>query len=187
LTAYAYAAPVAPIGDDAHRSTFRSGKGERMARHNRRHRQYIDALRTTSLFRECDRSELRLIASLVTPLTVPAGRVLTYQGRVGNECFVVLGGQAVVECDGSIVGHAVAGSVVGELALMDECRRTTTVTAATEMDVLVISRTEFRSLRALGVDSVEKRFSTVAAEHRASLRRVSTEREPAEMTAAPRV
>jgi CRP-like cAMP-binding protein len=179
-----YAAPAGPIGDDADRSSVPAGEGQRMARHNRQHRQYMDTLRTTSLFQECGRSELRLIASLVTPLTVSAGRVLTRQGHVGNECFVVVGGQAVVECNGCIVGHAVAGSVVGELALMDECRRTTTVTAATDMDILVISRTEFRALHALGVESIDERLDAVAAEHRATLRRVTTAREPAGTPAA---
>jgi voltage-gated potassium channel len=159
-----------------------------MSRFNRRHRQYIDSLQGVTLFSECNAAELRLVASLLTPITVRSGRVLARQGELGRECFVIVSGHAVVEHDGAIVGHAVAGSIVGELALMGERRRTATVTAATEMSVLAMSQTEFASLRALGITSLDRQLEATAAEHRAALHRVTTtpapssaENDPAEV------
>jgi CRP-like cAMP-binding protein len=142
-----------------------------MKRRKYHDRKYLERLRATPVFAECSLDELRPVAALVTEIRVPAGRVLTIQGRAGHECFVVLEGQAVVERDGMIVGTAVPGSVVGELALLDGGYRTATVTAATEMDVLVMSQTEFASLRALGARSIEHGLARAAGAHRAALAR----------------
>ena len=110
-----------------------------MWRRNHHTRQFIDRLRTTSLFCDCSENELRLIASLLTEVWLTAGRVLTRQDTVGSECFIILSGHTVVEHNGALVGHAVAGSVVGELALMGAITRTATVTAATDVQLLVMS------------------------------------------------
>ena len=85
-----------------------------MWRRNHHTRQFTDRLRETSLFCDCSENELRLIASLLTEVWLRAGRVLTRQDSVGCECFIIMSGHAVVEHDGALVGHAVAGSVVGD-------------------------------------------------------------------------
>ena len=144
-----------------------------MKRRNRQNRKFTEQLRSTSLFGDCSKNELRLAASLMTGVTLPAGCVITQQGAAGYECFVLLSGQAVVERDGVIVGHAVAGSIVGELALLGDVSRTATVTTATDADVLVMSRTEFAALRALGIRGLGQRLAVAAAEHRDALERVS--------------
>jgi CRP-like cAMP-binding protein len=144
-----------------------------MWRRNHHTRNFTDQLRGTTLFGDCSERELRLIASLLTEVWLTAGRVLTRQGHVGNECFIILSGHAVVEHNGALVGHAVAGSVVGELALMGEITRTATVTAATDLQVLVMSRTEFATLRGLGIHSIDSRLEAVAADHRAGLARAT--------------
>jgi CRP-like cAMP-binding protein len=143
-----------------------------MKRRKHHDEKYLERLREAPVFAECSLDELRRVAGLVTEITVPEGRVLTRQGIVGHQCFVVLEGQAVVEQGGMIVGTAVPGSVVGELALLDGTRRTATVTAATDMEVLVMSQTEFASLRALGARSVDDGFRRAAGAHRAALARV---------------
>ncbi len=156
-----------------------------MWRRNHHTRAFIDRLRDTTLFGDCSERELRLVASLLTEVWLTAGRVLTHQDHVGNECFVILSGHTVVEHNGALVGHAVAGSVVGELALMGEITRTATVTAATDLQLLVMSRTEFATLRGLGIHSIGRRLEAVAAEHRAGLAQAAaqpTESTPSEST-----
>ena len=104
---------------------------------------HLVELAALDLFRGCSARELRVIDQLATVLDVPAGRVLCQKGEPGRECFVVLAGVAVVHEDSgySTVGP---GSTVGELALLSpEGRRTASVTAATDMTVLVLSRSEF--------------------------------------------
>ena len=122
-----------------------------MSRNKRANRKYIDRLGRVEFFSECSQRELRVIASFCTPIEVRAGRVLTLQGADGRECFVVMQGHAVVERNGVIIGHVVDGSIIGEIALLGDGVRTATVTAATRMTLLVMSRSEFGALRGLGV------------------------------------
>jgi CRP/FNR family transcriptional regulator, cyclic AMP receptor protein len=140
-----------------------------MKRRNSRKRKFTEQLRSTSLFCDCSEDELRLAASLMTEVTLAAGCVVVQQSFTGYECFILLTGQAVVERDGVIVGHAVAGSIVGELALMGEISHSATVTAVTDLDVLVMSRTEFAAMRALGTRCIGPRIDAAAAEHRNAL------------------
>ena len=140
-----------------------------MLRRHQYSRTVIERLRSTSLFRDCSEKELRIASSLVTDVAIDAGRVLTRQGTIGNECFVLLQGQAIVERSGAIVGHAVAGSIVGEIAVLHDVTRTATVICATDVRALVMSRAEVASLRSLGLRGFEGRLNAAAAEHLAAL------------------
>jgi hypothetical protein len=128
-----------------------------------------DTIRATSLFRDCSKAELRAVSRLVTMVDVPAGRVLMFEGDAGRECFVIVSGQAVVERGGVMLGHAIDGAVVGELAVMDGGRRAATVTAATPMRLLVMSLVEFRTLCSYGMPSVMAHLDEAAAAHRSSV------------------
>ena len=139
----------------------------------RRHefsRTAIERLRSTSLFCDCSERELRRASSLVTDVEIGAGRLLTRQGTVGNECFVLLQGQAIVERSGAIVGHAVAGSIVGEIAVLHGVSRTATVICATDVRAIVMSRAEVASLRSLGLCGFEARLNAAAQEHLTALK-----------------
>ena len=138
----------------------------------RENRKYIERLASAQLFAQCTPRELRAIASLCTPVTVRAGRVLTRQGSRGDQCFVVMQGHAVVERDGVIVAHVVDGSIVGELALLSHGERTATVTAATNMELLVMTYSEFAALRALGIcTSIRQTLDEIARDRLELLQR----------------
>lgn len=107
---------------------------------------HLQHLASVPLFATCSRRELQRIARSSDELTVPAGRVLTKQGDLGHECFVIVEGTVSVERNGSAVATLGPGSCVGELALLDRGPRTATVTAATELTVLVMTPAAFRSL-----------------------------------------
>ena len=140
-----------------------------MLRRHHYSRTVIERLRSTSLFRDCSDRELQRASSLVTEMSIGAGRVLTRQGTIGNECFVLMQGQAVIERSGAILGHAVAGSIVGEIAVLHDVTRTATVICATDVRVLVMSRAEVASLRSLGLRGVEEHLNEAAREHLTAL------------------
>jgi CRP/FNR family transcriptional regulator, cyclic AMP receptor protein len=106
---------------------------------------YIDHLANIPLFNSLSRKELTLLAKLCDEITVPAGKVLMKQGTVGYECFVIVEGSALVERDGRGITTLGPGSYFGELALLDKGPRSATVTAATDMTVLVMGPREFSS------------------------------------------
>jgi len=98
------------------------------------------------LFADCTPRELRRIDSLAATLTVAAGRVLCHRGDIGRECFVVLDGRVDVDTNSRhyTVGR---GALLGEIALLiPKGRRTATVTALSDVTVLVFTRTEFAQL-----------------------------------------
>jgi CRP/FNR family transcriptional regulator, cyclic AMP receptor protein len=109
-------------------------------------RHVIEMLRTVPLFQGASTTELRSIARLGTRIRVHPGTALTTQGRRGSECFLVMSGTATCVVDGEQVAQFGSGDFFGELALLGHTPRTATVTAETDMDVVVFSETEFRTL-----------------------------------------
>jgi CRP/FNR family cyclic AMP-dependent transcriptional regulator len=106
-------------------------------------RAYLDHLRNVPLFSSCSTKELQTIAKATDELTVPAGHVLTDQGQMGREAFVIVDGSATVKRNGKKVATLGPGSVVGELSLLDHGPRTATVTTDTDTTVLVIEQRHF--------------------------------------------
>ena len=99
-----------------------------------------------ALFADCTNRELRRIDTLSTVMTKKAGHVLCRRGEIGRECFVLLDGQVDVDTNGR---HCAvdAGAPVGEIALLiTNGRRSATVTAVTDVTLLVFSRVEFTEL-----------------------------------------
>ena len=108
----------------------------------------LKRLAKVPLFAECSKSELGRIAALADELEVPAGRVLMRQGEDGHECFVILSGRARVSFRGKrgtmVLG---TGDAFGEMALLQpRGKRSATVTAENDMDVLVLTSRQFASL-----------------------------------------
>ncbi|WP_426567021.1 cyclic nucleotide-binding domain-containing protein [Angustibacter sp. McL0619] len=66
-----------------------------------------------------------------------AGEVLTRQGELGDELYLLLDGVLSVDVDGRAVAEVGPGAVLGERALLEQGRRTSTLTAVTPVRVAV--------------------------------------------------
>ena len=106
----------------------------------------IELLRNVPLFSACSKRDLGRIAALVDEIDVPEGRVLTRQGEPGRECFVIAEGQASAALRGSTTASLGPGAVVGEMSLLDQGPRSATVTATTDMHLLVLTSRGFSAL-----------------------------------------
>lgn len=109
-------------------------------------RGVTDAMRAMPLFEGCSEHELRAVVRMGTTISLDAGYILTRQGRRGYEFFVVVEGEASCHIDGVVVASFSAGDFFGEIGLAQNRPRTATVTATTEMKVLVIDCREFGAL-----------------------------------------
>lgn len=69
-----------------------------------------------------------------------AGDTLTRQGEPGDELYLVLDGVLVVDVDGKALAELGPGAVLGERALLEGGRRTSTLTAVTAVAVAVAAR-----------------------------------------------
>jgi CRP/FNR family transcriptional regulator, cyclic AMP receptor protein len=123
----------------------------------------IRLLSGVALFSPCRKHELKRIAALVDEIEAPKGKTLAREGDYGAEFFVVVEGTAIAKRRGRKVGTIGPGSFFGELALLDQGPRAATVTAETDMHLLVLTSRAFSSL-VDDVPSVSRRILRGMAE-----------------------
>jgi CRP-like cAMP-binding protein len=103
-------------------------------------------LKSVPFFSGMSKGELAAIAQQTDEVDVPAGKVLAREGDFGDEFFMIDAGTAEVTRGGEAIAELGAGDFFGEMALLEEDRRTATVTAKTPMSLIVMTRSNFRSL-----------------------------------------
>lgn len=106
----------------------------------------LELLRNVSLFSACSKANLSRIASLTDQVTVSSGKVLTRQGQPGWEAFVIIEGKAKASMRGRPGVQLGPGAFFGEMSLLDGGPRSATVTADTDMQLLVLDSRNFSSL-----------------------------------------
>ena len=106
----------------------------------------LELLGEIPLFAGCSKSDLRRIASLADELDVAEGQVMTRQGEPGTECFVIVEGRARATMRGRRSTPMGPGAIIGEISLVDQGPRSATVTAETDMIVLVLTSRGFWTL-----------------------------------------
>lgn len=105
-----------------------------------------DWLASVPFFSGFDASTLKSASQLGEKQQVEAGAVLIDQGRVGDACYVIVDGNAMVQMNGEYVTTVGAGSMVGEMALIEYRPRNASVIAETAMTLVAFGTKEFRAL-----------------------------------------
>jgi CRP-like cAMP-binding protein len=103
-------------------------------------------LRDVPFFSRLSKRELATVAQLTDELDIDAGHVLAREGDSGQEFFVIIDGTAEVLRGDAPIAELGPGEFFGEMALLDEDRRTATVRAISAMKVLVMTRNSFRTI-----------------------------------------
>jgi CRP-like cAMP-binding protein len=106
-----------------------------------------DPLGAVPLFADLSSREREQLRSFMTPAHVAPGKVLTEQGSLGREFFIIVEGTASVTRDGEVIGSLGAGDTFGEVALLgDDVLRSATVTATSAMELEVMTPGEMRDM-----------------------------------------
>ena len=103
-------------------------------------------LRRVPLFQECTEEELRRIAEMARIVESPDGTVLTEIGKPGDSFFFLIDGRVSVQ---TVAGGGEAlhpGDFFGEMSLLDGEPRSATVSATTDVRLLVVDRFHFWQL-----------------------------------------
>jgi CRP-like cAMP-binding protein len=103
-------------------------------------------LKSIPLFAPLSRKELALVARHADEVDVDHGKVLTREGEVAREFFVIESGDAIVTQNGAMVNRLGPGDFFGEIGLLETPRRTATVTADTPMRLIVMFGPEFTAV-----------------------------------------
>jgi CRP-like cAMP-binding protein len=105
-----------------------------------------DLLSRVPLFSQCTSRELSRIAALADEVDVPEGKVLTQEGKVGREFFVIASGRAKVTRGRKKVTELGPGEFFGEMSLLDHSPRSATVTAISDLELYVLDGRSFATL-----------------------------------------
>ena len=106
----------------------------------------VQALKRAPLFEDLSKKELTELARVSEDLEVPAGEVLCREGDTGQEFFVIVDGTIEINAKGKSFGKRGGGDFVGEIALLEDTKRTATVIAKTPLRLFVLTRQDFRRL-----------------------------------------
>lgn len=108
--------------------------------------ELVERLAGTAILEGLDRTVIERVARIGHQLIVPAGERVIDQGRMGRECYVILGGRAKVIRNGEVVTELGPGEIIGEMALIVHGPRTASVVAVDDLELLRIDADEFWEL-----------------------------------------
>jgi CRP-like cAMP-binding protein len=115
-----------------------------------------DRLRALPLLASLSDAELERLGRAFEDKHVSAGAHLTLEGASGYSFFVIESGTVRVERDGQLLKTLSDGDFFGEAAILTGERRNATVTAASDVDLLVLFGTEFRVLESELPETAER-------------------------------
>ncbi len=108
--------------------------------------QKVDFLKKVPLFSSLSQRHLREISKHADQVQVATGKVLAQQGKTGWEFIFIVDGRARVEKDGKVVRRLSGGDFFGEVAMIDGEPRTASVTAESDMNLLIVHKRSFNHL-----------------------------------------
>lgn len=118
---------------------------------------YVSNLSSIPLFSACSKRELQDLARRAEHVQVTAGTELVKEGDRALEFFVIVSGEAKVVRKGRKIATLSAGAHFGELGLLADQRRTASVVALTDMDLVVLHTSGFSAAIA-DIDTLSRKL-----------------------------
>ena len=109
-------------------------------------KELVGTLRKLPRFADCNDGDLEALAKTAALSAVPANWPLISEQTPADACYVILDGEVEVRVDGKPVAQLSAGSVVGEIGLLESRLRNATVVSATRVTVLHLVAEAFHAL-----------------------------------------
>jgi CRP/FNR family transcriptional regulator, cyclic AMP receptor protein len=106
-------------------------------------RQVIEHFRGVPLFSGVSEKGLRALVAAADEITEPPGKAIVREGEHSRELYVVTAGSVKVTRKGRRVNTLGPGDFFGEIALLSGGPRTATVTAETEVSLMILAPSQF--------------------------------------------
>ena len=129
----------------------------------------IGLLRSLRLFSVLPPPALEGIARSLEPLEASAGTAIVTQGDEGNHYYAIAEGELEVLVDGARVNTLTRGDGFGEIALLHDCTRTATVSAATDVKLYSLEKEPFLEVLT-GHPAAQMSAQEIAAERMSPVR-----------------
>jgi CRP/FNR family transcriptional regulator len=130
------------------------------------------------VFEELSRSDLEQVAAVAVPRRFGGGEAVFHEGDDSDTCYIVRSGHARAlreHQDGRQITLATfgPGDIFGELAMFDNERRSATVEATDDLDVLAILGSDMRALMTRHADIAVKLVISLGRRLRAANERLA--------------
>ena len=106
----------------------------------------VELIRKVPLFSKLSKKGLADVAHIADEVDLHKGKVMATEGDRGREFFILLEGEADVTKGDRSINTMREGDFFGEVALVTKMPRTASVTATTDVRVLVITERDFGGL-----------------------------------------
>jgi len=103
----------------------------------------IEVLKQMPLFRHLTYKEIIRVLNVTEVREYAPGQEVIKEGTPGEEMFILLRGKIRLHKNGAFITHLLAGSHMGEMALVDRGPRSVSATADERSRVLILRRREF--------------------------------------------
>ena len=124
------------------------------------------SLQQLPLFRHLETADLQSIAQIATEVAFEKGQQIIVQGDVGDSLFVIRSGAVRVLRKGGQGNEEMArlnsGQHFGEMALIDEERRSATVEAVERTELIKIQRRDLENLLVQDVSLAQRFYKSLA-------------------------
>jgi CRP-like cAMP-binding protein len=104
---------------------------------------YLAHLTSVPLFAQCTKAELKSLARHTSDISAEPDQVLIKEGQGAYDFFVIVSGEAEVSRGGRMLAHLQAGDYFGEIGLLAPALRDATVTARSQMELIVLAQWDF--------------------------------------------
>lgn len=103
----------------------------------------MDSLARVPLFRDLNRKALERVERSARPRSFGTGDEIVKEGEEGVGFYLITSGRVSVTRGGAHLNTLGAGDFFGEMALLDNHRRSATVTASEPTECIVLHRADF--------------------------------------------
>jgi len=119
-------------------------------------------LERVPLFSGFAEDDLRRVAALSTILEIRAGTIVTQMGDAGDSFFIIIDGTVGVRTPVGVGNQLHPGDFFGEMSLLDGEPRSATITATTDVRLLVVDRLHFWRLLEETPDLIRRILTTLS-------------------------